>query len=117
MPRNFSRRERVSDLIQTALAGILQKDFKDLLQTMVTVTSVDVSHDLSFAKVYVSVLDDAKSKETVALLNQEVKHIRYLLAQAVELRIAPQLKFIYDDSAARGYQISALLDEALKEKK
>ena len=115
MTKGFKRTQRVADLIQTALAEILQQEAKDLhLGTMVTVTSVEVAHDLSFAKVFVSVLHEDQAKQTLSALNQQAKHLRYLLAQAVELRIAPELKFVYDDSAVRGSRISSLINDALK---
>ena len=115
MTKGYKRTQRIADLIQTALAEILQREEKELrLGSMVTVTSVDVAHDLSFAKVYVSVLLDEKAKETITTLNQSAKYLRYSLAQAVLLRVTPELKFIYDDSAVRGSRISSLINDALK---
>lgn len=115
MTKGYKRTQRVAEVIQTALAEILQREGKDLhIKSMVTVTSVNVSHDLSFAKVFVSVLEDDKAKETIAALNHAAKSLRYSLAQAVLLRIAPELKFIYDDSAVRGSRISSLINDALK---
>lgn len=115
MTKGYKRTQRVSDLIQTTLARILQHDVKDLhLDTMITVTGVDVSHDLSFAKVFISVLDETKAAETIAALNHAAKNLRYTLANAVELRVVPLLKFIYDDSSVRGSRISSLINEAEK---
>lgn len=112
--KRFNRTERISDLIQTALAEILQRSAKDLRFGLITVTSVDVAHDLSYAKVYVSVLDDQKATETLAALNNAAKFLRYELANAVELRQTPELKFVYDDSSVRGHRISSLINDALK---
>lgn len=115
MPKKkYSRTQRISDLIQTALAEILQRNAKDLRFGMITVISVDVAQDLSFAKVYVSVLEDQKAAETIAALNNAAKYLRYELANAVELRATPELKFIYDDSSVRGHRISSLINDALK---
>lgn len=116
MPRRFNRAERINDLIQTALADILQHQTKDLNLGMVTVTGVSVSPDYSYAKVFVSVLLDDQANETVAALNRVAKAIRYELASAVKLRITPELKFVYDDSAVRGQRISSLINNALKDK-
>ena len=115
MAKGYKRSQRVGDLIQTALAQILQKEAKDMHLGLITVTSVDVAHDLSFAKVFISVLEDDKAKETLAALNASAKYLRYSLANAVELRIAPELRFIYDDSSARGSRISSLINDALKD--
>jgi ribosome-binding factor A len=114
MVKGYSRIQRIADLIHTALAEILQKEAKDLRFGLITITSVSVSHDLSFAKVYVSVLEDAKAVETVAALNKAAKYLRYMLANAIELRVTPNLKFIYDDSIVRGTRISSLINDALK---
>lgn len=117
MAKGYKRSQRVGDLIQTTLAEILQRDAKDMRLGIITVTSVDVAHDLSFAKVFVSVLEEDKAVQTLAALNAAAKHLRYLLANAVELRIAPELRFVYDDSAVRGSRISSLINTALKNTK
>ncbi len=117
MAKNYSRIQRIADLIQTALAEILQKQAKDLRFGFITVTEVTVAPNLSFAKVYVSVLEEEKAVEAVAALNKAAKYLRYELANAVELRITPQLKFIYDDSVVRGSRISSLINAALKNHK
>ena len=114
MKRPFDRTQRVADLIQKTLAQLLQfaaEDFK-----LVTVTGVEMSRDLSYAKVFVTVLadDENEIKKTLKLLNQSAKSLRYQLAQSVKLRIAPELKFVFDDSTARGFRISTLIDSALK---
>jgi ribosome-binding factor A len=81
---------------------------------MTTITSVSVSADLSYAKVYVSVLEDEKAPEIIAMLNKARKNLRYELANTVELRITPELKFFYDDSVVRGSRISSLINDAFK---
>lgn len=115
MPRGFDRTRRVSDLIQKALAQILMQEGSADLR-LVTIISVDVSRDLSYAKVYVSVMSDDKAEieRIVQGLNRSVKEIRHSLAHAVKLRIAPELKFVYDDSTARGFKISHLIESAMK---
>ena len=116
MRRGFDRTQRIADLIQKSLAEILLREMGDERFRFVTITSVVVTRDLSYAKIYISVLEDdeAKIKEIVSALNRSVKHIRYQLAQAIELRIVPELKFVYDESAARGFRISHLIDAAVK---
>lgn len=118
MPRGFDRSRRVSDLIQKALAQILMQEGSADLR-LVTIISVDVSRDLSYAKVFVSVMSDDKAEieRIVQGLNRSVKEIRHSLAHAVKLRIAPELKFVYDDSTVRGFQISHLIESAMKKTK
>ena len=117
MVKGYSRSQRINDLIQNTLAQIIQREAQDLRLSMITITGVEVSHDLAYAKVYVSVLEENKCKETVAALNNAAKYLRYLLANSVELRVTPELKFIYDDSTVRGNRISSLLNDSLKENK
>ena len=79
-----------------------------------TITGVTVARDLSFAKVFVSTLEEGKEQEVVLALNHAAKYIRHTLAQKVKLRIIPEIKFVYDDSSLRGHHISSLIDSALK---
>ena len=113
--RGFDRSRRVADLLQRTLAQMLLQDLGDRFH-LVTVTGVTMSKDLSYAKVYVSMLfDDAdKIKAVVKELNGIAKMLRYNLARAVKLRIAPELKFIYDESTAHGFRVSDAIDAAMK---
>ena len=115
--RGFDRTQRIADLIQKALAQLLLQEMDEKLR-LVTVLSVTVSKDLSYAKVYVSVLldDDKEIKNIVTNLNRSAKSIRYHLARMVELRVMPELKFVYDESTARGFRISSLIEDAIKKK-
>lgn len=114
--RGYDRTQRVADLIQQALAQILLHSMEDSRFRFVTVTGVVVSKDLSYAKIYVSVLQDEKEqiKQVVQSLNRHAKGFRYELAQAVKLRIAPELRFEYDESTAKGFKVSMLIEEAIK---
>ena len=91
-PKGYNRTQRLADLIQTALAEIIRKDERTSSLGMITVTGVEVARDLSFAKVFISVLQDEKAIEIVKKLNEEMKYLRYSLANAVELRVTPELK-------------------------
>lgn len=116
MKRGFERSQRVADLIQKTLALMLLEDMTDERFRLVTITGVTVSKDLSYAKVYVSILldDKEKIKQVVDALNRSAKAFRYQLAKAVKLRIAPELKFTYDEATAHGFHISSLIDSAIK---
>lgn len=118
MKRGFDRTQRVADLIQKTLATtLLQHEEKSF--HFVTVTGVMVSKDLSYAKVYVSVLkeDQDQIKEIISALNQSAKSLRHLLAREIDLRMTPEIKFIYDESTARGFHLSHLIDSAIKKSK
>ena len=113
-----NRMARIANLVQTTLADILLKESEDMRFSMVTITSVSLAKDMSSAKVFVSIWDEDKVKETIAALNNASKYLRYALAQSkIEMRVIPELKFVYDDSTVRGNRISSLLNTALKNTK
>lgn len=116
MKRGYERSARVADLIQKSLAQLLLEDMTDDRFRLITITSVNVTRDLSYAKIYVSVLEDdkAKIKQAIDALNRAAKSLRYNLARMVKLRIVPELKFVYDESTAHGFRLSTLIDSAVK---
>lgn len=115
MPKAYSRLERIADLIQKTLAQILIKEASDLRFRFVTITGVTVARDLAYAKIYVSLLEEDKEKikQTVQALNRASKYLRYTLAHEVDLRVVPELMFIYDESTMHGFKIASLIDTAL----
>jgi ribosome-binding factor A len=119
MKRGYERTQRVADLIQKTVAQMLLQDMNDDRFRLVTITGVTVTRDLAHAKIFVSVLmeEEEQIKLTVRSLNQAAKSLRYHLAHSVELRVVPELKFVYDDSTALGFKISGLIDSALKNEK
>jgi ribosome-binding factor A len=116
MKKGFDRAQRVGDMICRVLATMLVEDMLDDRFKLVTVMSASVSKDLSHAKIYVSVLvdDEKQAVDIVRALNTSAKKMRYNLANSVQLRIAPELKFVYDDTTARGFHLSGLIDNAMK---
>ena len=114
---DLSRRQRVADQIQKELAGLIQREMKDPRLGMVTVSAVDVSRDLAYADVYITILgkDDADGrKQTLDILARGGGFLRGRLAKAMKLRIVPALRFRYDESIERGTRLSSLIDEARK---
>lgn len=115
MKRGFDRAQRIADLLQKALAVLLQQQMDDERFRFVTITGVTLSRDLSYAKVYVSTLtENDQIKALIHALNRAAKTMRYHLAKEVKLRVIPELKFIYDESTAHGFRISALIDTTIK---
>ena len=104
------RRGRINDEVQRELASIL-RDVKDprVSGAFVSVTAVDVTPDLKFAKIYYSALMGDK-KELAKGLKAATGYIRSQIAQRLNLRITPELTFILDDSVAHGAHISKLLN-------
>lgn len=111
MPKEFSRTRRVGEQMQRELAQLIQQEIKDPRLGMVTVSGVDVSRDLSVARVYVTVLGDTDPQPSLAVLNRAAKFLRHALGQRLVMRTLPHLKFIYDESVERGDRLSRLIDE------
>ena len=113
-----NRMQRVAGLVQTTLADILLKETEDKRFHIVTITHVSLARDMSSAKVFVSIWDETKVKEIIDALNRAAKYLRYALAQSkIEMRVIPELKFVYDESTLRGNRISSLINDALKDTK
>ena len=113
MPREFTRAERVSDAVQQELAVLIRDEVRDPRVGMVSVTDVDVSRDLAYAKIHVTFVGDHSQKEideAMGALNGASGYLRKLLAGSIKLRITPKLTFLFDESGRRGQHLSALID-------
>jgi ribosome-binding factor A len=114
VPKEFSRTERLGELIQRELAVLIQQEAKDPRLSMITVNDVVISKDLSNAKVYVTVLaDEATIKQNITLLNKMAGFLRSQLSRRIKARMIPELKFIYDKTVLEGNRLAKLIDQAL----
>jgi|AntDeeMetagen681_2_1112603.scaffolds.fasta_scaffold04137_4 ribosome-binding factor A len=109
MPRDYPRRYRVADQIQRELGGLIRAVKDPRMVGMVTVSSVDVSPDLSHAKVFVTVLEADEPESTVAALNRASGFLRGRLGGRLELRAVPRLVFQYDATLDRVDRVERLL--------
>ena len=107
------RKRRIEELIQRELGRVLLIHPKHPLFTKITITAVDVSPDLSTAKVFFSVFDEAKAEEAKKTLQNEMGFLRKSLAHNVNLRLTPRLNFIYDESIIRAQKLSELINAAV----
>jgi len=114
MPREFSRTQRVSELIRRELGHVIAREMDDPRVRFVSVTAVDVSKDLRNARVYVTQIDAAAGAELdMDALRKASGFLRKQLAAALSLRVIPALSFIYDNSIERGVRLSRLIDETV----
>lgn len=133
MSEMSARAQRVADQIQREIAVLIQTEVNDPRIGMVSVTAVEVSRDLSYAKIYVTVLnslsdsgavnsstlsapgklDKLEIDENLEALNKATGYLRSLLAKRLTLRSVPKLRFHYDVSVERGRHLSELIDNAL----
>jgi ribosome-binding factor A len=117
MPKDFNRIDRIGELIQHEVAALLLREMQDPRVKLVSITHVNVSRDLSFARIYITQLNEEKINETLKVLNKASNHLRFLLAKKIQLRVIPQLKFYYDASIKESNELSILIDEAIAEDK
>jgi len=106
------RKGRISQQLQQEIAIILQRELKDPRLGFVTITKVELSNDLSHAKIGYSCLgsaeEQARSQEG---LDRAVGFIRGLVKKRLRLKIIPELVFRYDDSIAQALDLAAKLDQ------
>lgn len=107
--------ERLNNEFQKEISYILMTEVKDNNVKFVTITGVDITSDLSYAKVYFTLLKDEYLDVTLKSLNKASGFIRMKLAERINIRHTPEIKFIFDDSIKYGEKIEKILDEINKE--
>ncbi|MCI8588397.1 MAG: 30S ribosome-binding factor RbfA [Bacilli bacterium] len=106
--------ERLNSQFEKEISMILQTEVKDSDIQFVTVTGCEITSDLSFCKVYFTVLEDKNREKILEALNKASSFIRGQLSQRIEIRHTPELKFIYDESIEYGNHIEKLIQEVHK---
>ncbi|KKO48960.1 ribosome-binding factor A [Arsukibacterium sp. MJ3] len=112
MAKEFSRVDRLSQHIKREMAVILQREIKDpRLHSMITVSDVEVSRDLSHAKVFVTFLgmDDSKVEDNLKILNDAAGFVRSLIGKRIQTRIVPNIRFAFDQSLNEGIRMASLV--------
>ena len=105
--------ERVSSDMQRELCNILLIEAKDEDFKNVTITDVEVTNDLSFAKIYFTTTDNREKVEKD--LNNAAGFFRSELSQRLDIRYTPELRFIFDESIENGQKIEKIIEELHKE--
>lgn len=112
MPSN--RIGRINEEIQRELAALIRTVKDPRVHGLVSVTAVDTTPDLRYAKIYVSVLDKSDVKEVVKGLKSAGGYLRRELGRALQLRYTPELTFTPDDSIAEGARILEIIHDLEK---
>lgn len=107
--KSFHRTDRVSAQLRRELGTIVHETVREHGLPSVSVSDVEVTRDLAHAKVFVTALQEERSKEAVKALKELAPQMRYQLGRAMKLRHVPELHFHYDDSVDRGERIGNLL--------
>jgi ribosome-binding factor A len=111
------RPQRLGDLIQREVSDLIRLEVRDPRVGMITITSVDVSPDMSHAKVFFTILEKQKLQDTLDGLKRSAGFLRSLLARRLKMYTTPELRFEYDESVERGDRLSRLIDSAVKPRK
>ena len=116
MKKGQGRPRKLGDLIQRELSDLISREMRDPRVGMLTITSVDVSPDLSHAKIFFTVLPEEKLAETTKGLARAAGYLRSQLARRIKLYTTPELRFVYDESVERGDRLSRLIDSTREKK-
>jgi ribosome-binding factor A len=108
--RSQGRPQKLGDQIQRELSELLQRELRDPRVGMVTITAVDVSPDLSHAKIFFTLLGKEHLEETTKGLQRAAGFLRTRLARRINIYTTPELRFEYDESVERGDRLSRLID-------
>lgn len=119
MRKTSHKNERVNGEVQRELGNIIRSDIKDpRIAPLTSVTDVEVTPDLKYCKVYISVLgDEEMGQQTILGLKSASGYIRRELARRINLRNTPELNFVLDTSIAYGMAMSKKIDEVMSAQK
>lgn len=108
MAKNI-RIERLNHAFVEEISNILMREVKDEDLKFITITGCDITSDLSFAKVYYTVLEEERKENVQKSLNNAASFIRGKLSERIEIRHTPELRFVYDKSEDYGERIDSIL--------
>lgn len=103
--------ERLNSTFVKEISYILQNEIKDDNIKFVTVTGCEITSDLSYAKVFVTVFDKEKKDITMKALEGAKSFVRGELSKRVDIRHTPELRFIFDDSIEYGEKIDKIIEK------
>ena len=126
MAREYKRSQRVGDHIQKELATIIQMPVRDAGLGLVTISAVDLSTDLAYAKIFVTCLGMEHAEtdplvsdkpalsddraEVLAMLNDNAAQFRHQLSKILTTRTVPKLQFMFDESLEQANRLTSLID-------
>ncbi|OQB13104.1 MAG: Ribosome-binding factor A [Candidatus Omnitrophica bacterium ADurb.Bin205] len=108
----MSRQDKVAEAIRQEVSVIIHDKLKDPRVGFVTITNVEITHDLRFAKIFFSVLGNEEAyKKTKLAFDSSLGFIRKLIAQRLNLRFAPEIAFYEDRSSEYSVRIEEILNQ------
>lgn len=111
-----NRLNRINEELKREISNIINYEVTNSNVTgMVSVTSVKISPDLRYAKVFLSILNSRNTKQTLAALKSSSGFIRSRIAAKINLRVTPELVFELDESMQYGEKIDTILKDIMKD--
>ena len=111
MPREYPRKLRVAAELQRVLNDILHSDIKDPRLKQVSVSAVEISGDVSVAKVFFSALvPDSDPEPIITALGKAKGYLRSRAAKLLRLRHIPELRFLQDEAAKKGFELTRIIE-------
>lgn len=107
------RTSRVGENVRDALVQVLRSDVRDFDMGWSSISEVEVSPDLHYARVYITGLKEEDTKKTVEELRRVAGQVRHALGKRIHLRYTPELDFRYDETAMRALRVETLLREVM----
>ncbi len=106
------RTERVAHLIHREIGDVILKELTDSRIGFVTISRVEVTTDMAFAKVFVSVMGtDKQKRDSLVGLSHSASYLRTHLAKVMKMRTVPRLQFVEDKNLDHGFRINEILNE------
>lgn len=110
MPKNENRLNRIDEELKKEISNIITFELKNPSVTgLISVTKAKITPDLKYAKIYVSILNSKNIKQTMEALNKSAGFVRTQIARKINLRITPELTFVFDDSMEYGSKIDSII--------
>ena len=116
MAKEYKRTDRVADYLRKELATLIQFGMRDPRVDLVSITEVEVSKDLAYARVFFTVLgkdSEDEARDSAEALNRAAGFMRSQLSKDSSMRMVPQLKFLFDKSVGRGRYMEDLIGRAV----
>jgi len=110
--RDFKRSDRVAAHLRRTLATAIHQNLPDEDTSFITISDVEVTRDLSVATIFINTLDPSQEKLAIKTLSSNAKHLRKIMAQQINTRGVPELRFKYDASLEYGLKLESLIQQA-----
>ena len=111
-----SRRiRRVEDLLRDEIVQVIRREMGDIVTPHMSITKVEVSKDLSSAKVYISFLNSAESESNIAKLTKAEGYIRGILNRNIRMKRIPKLVFKRDETIAKAFRLEEIFESLHKD--